>query len=340
MFNWFKKEAPFRDLLGLGGAISSGLGYRLDATFGAQFQNADAESFSNTSAISGTANYGMTFSYGGSEVFIYGNMPGPAASDAVNWFTGATIPAALSPNTNNLRGYMVYRFPNSTSSAIPLRFTGDAGTDNHIIHCRGTGGSQGYVRGRHPNWRTKAADGDYSLGRRVFRSGGVVTMMSGTSPAINNDSTTRNRVQFMTGSGNNVGNGGAAGGSSGSGGNSSGPGCRGAGGGGGGSQNGNGGAGGGPHRTGTDPQPGSGFAGGQGSGGSNGPGSDGWYGGGGGGRDGGDCSGSGGGGGGSSRVAPGTSETANSNGTPGADYTNYWYLNAPTWGQGRIFGHK
>lgn len=308
-------------------------------SFGAQFQSADATSTSSSSAISGTANYGAVFSYGGSEVFIYGNFPATDIQTTIDFYTGPGTPAPLSSNVSNLQGYRISRYPNSASTGSVVKFTGEGGVDSHLVHVRGAGGTQGYVRASRPNWKTSDPAGEYTLlAVKSFLAGGISGMFSGNSTTINNDTPTRNRVQLLAGSG---GPNGVAGGTSGGTGNTYGAGCRGAGGGGGGSQNGAGGAGGGPHRSGTPPLPGSGFSGGRGSGGSAGPGYDGWYGGGGGGRDGGDCNGSGYGGGGSSRVDPGLADGVNSYYPPASPSVSpYWYMNVPTWGSGKIIGHK
>jgi hypothetical protein len=330
----------FRSTFGRGGG-----GTNFDKNYlalGAQFQNAVAESTGNTSAISGTANYGAVFTYGGSEVFIYGNFPATDIQTTINFYTGPGTPAPLAPNISGFRGYKLYRYPNDATTGSVVKFTGEGGgSDNHLIHVRGNGPTQGYVNGSHPNWKTLDPAGEYTLlARKTFFQGGITGLFSGNNTTINNDTPTRNRVKLLAGSGGSGGDNGAAGGLSGGSGNSFGSGCRGAGGGGGGTQNGVGGGGGGPHRTGTPPLPGSGFAGGRGSGGSAGSGYDGWYGGGGGGRDGGDCSGSGYGGGGSSRVDPGLTGT-NSFYPPAAPSVSpYWYMNVPTWGSGKIIGHK
>lgn len=348
---FFKKEAPFFTGIakGFGGAGGFGFGRRAASgtnftAFGAQFQNADATSNGTANAISGTANYGAVFSYGGSEVFIYGNFSAADIQTTIDFYTGPGTPAPLSPNVASLQGYQLYRYADGAALGNVVKFTGaGGGSDDHLIHVRGSGSTQGYVRASHPNWKTLDPAGEYTLvARKTFFQGGIAAVFSGSSTTIGNDAPTRARVKLLAGSGGPGGGDGAAGGNSGGSGNSYGAGCRGAGGGGGGSQNGEGGGGGGPHRTGTPPLPGSGFSGGRGSGGSAGSGYDGWYGGGGGGRDGGDCNGSGYGGGGSSRVDPGLSSGTNSYYPPaGPSASPYWYVNVPTWGNGGvIIGHK
>ncbi len=313
------------------------------AAYGAAFQSADAESEDANTAISGTANYGMVFAYSGGEVFVHGNMSATDAQTTIDFFTGPGTPSPLAANTAGLLGYKVSRFPNSESTANPIKFTGDSGTENHLIHTRGpSDATSGYVRGSHPNWKTKHTDGLYAiLAKKTFFRGGIAGFFSGDSGTVDNDTPNRNRVQLLAGSGGPGGSDGSAGGPAGTAGNSYGSGCRGASGGGGGTQNSVGGGGGGPHRTGTPPLPGSGFSGGRGSGGSAGSGYDGWYGGGGGGRDGGDCGGSGYGGGGSSHVDPSLSNANNAFYPPaGPSASPYWYLNCPTWSAGKTFGHK
>ena len=330
----------------LGGSGGFGFGRlgraaRRIVTFGAQFQNAIEESTDSNSAISGTANYGAVFSYGGSEVFIYGNFSATDIQTAIDFYTGSGTPAPLSPNTSGFQGYKLYRYPNDVATGSVVKFTGEGGTDNHLIHARGNGPTQGYVSGSHPNWKTLDPAGEFTLlAQKTFFQGGIAGVFSGNNTTINNDTPTRNRVELLAGSGGPGGGDGAAGGLSGGNGNSFGSGCRGAGGGGGGTQNAAGGGGGGPHRTGTPPLPGSGFSGGRGSGGSAGSGYDGWYGGGGGGRDGGDCSGAGYGGGGSSRVDPALTGTNSFYPPAGPSVSPYWYMNVPTWGSGKIIGHK
>jgi len=311
---------------------------------GAQFINQIDTSSNNTNAISGTANYGAVFSYGGSEVFIYGNFPAADMQTTVNFYTGPGTPAPLAPNVSNLRAYMIYRFPNDASAGNVIKFTGRTGVENHLIHVRGNDTTQGYVSASSPNWQTAdpaAPGGEYTLlARKTFFQGGIAGVFAGNNTTINNDAPTRTRVRLLAGSGGSGSDNGAAGGLAGGTGNSYGSGCRGASGVGGGTQNAEGGGGGGPHRTGTPPLPGSGFAGGRGSGGSAGSGYNGWYGGGGGGRDGGDCSGSGYGGGGSSRIDP-TLTGTNSYYPPASPLSSpYWYMNVPTWSSGKIIGHK
>ena len=348
IFNdFFSKEAPFfsgitRGIGGFGFGKAPDTGGSPPFVSGAQFQDADSESDNSTTAIDGTANYGMVFAYSGAEVFVHGNMPAADATTTVEFFTGPGTPAPLASNTANLSGYRVSRYPNSASTANPIKFTGNTGTENHLIHTRGHDETHGYVRGTHPNWKTKHTDGLYAiLAKKTFFRGGIAGFFSGDTNTINNDSTNRDRVLLLAGSGGSGNNNGRAGGPDATGGNSYGANCRGASGGGGGTRNSNGGGGGGPHRTGTPPQPGSGFSGGRGSGGSAGSGYDGWYGGGGGGRDGGDCHGSGYGGGGSSHVDPSLSSTTNEYYPPaGPSASPYWYLNCPTWSNGRTFGHK
>ena len=337
--------SPLLARLGLG---RSGFGFgkktfaAIFSAYGAQFQSADAFSDSSTSAINGTANYGAVFSYGGSEIFVYGNFSAADIVTTINFYTGPGTPAPLAPNVASLRGYRLYRYPNSAATGSVVKFTGEGGgTDNHLIHVRGNGSTQGYVSAPHPNWKTLDPAGEYTLlAQKTFFQGGITGVFSGNNTTINNDAPTRNRVKLLAGSGGSPGSGDVAGGPAGGNGNAGGAGCHNAGGGTGGSQNAAGGGGGGPHRSGTDPQPGSGFSGGTGAGGASGSGYDGWYGGGGGGRDGGDCSGSGYGGGGSSRVDPGLSGTNSFYPPAGPSVTPYWYMNVPTWGSGKIIGHK
>ena len=184
------------------------------SAYGAQFQNANTFSDSSTSAVDGTANYGAVFSYGGSEVFIYGNFSATDIETTINFYTGPGTPAPLAPNVASLRGYRLYRYPNSAATGSVVKFTGEGGgTDNHLIHVRGNGPTQGYVSAPHPNWKTLDPAGEYTLlAQKTFFQGGISGVFSGNNTTIDNDAPTRNRVKLLAGSGGPGGGDGAAGG--------------------------------------------------------------------------------------------------------------------------------
>jgi len=314
--------APLLARLGLG---RSGFGFGKKKSgsapiiFPIQFINSLASSVNSTIAADTTAVYGIQFLYSDNRsVLMIRSCSTADVSGIVNRYNGTTTPAPLAPNVSNFTSYRIDKLTTSVSDGIPFRTRSG---HNWTMGLNGHGPSPGYAQGiLNPN------TADYTFFSRVtFFNGGVCSILNGNAPTVMlNDTPTRNRVTILAGSGN--GGGSVAGGPAGGTGESYGDGCRNASGGGGGSQNAAGGGGGGPHRSGTDPQPGSGFAGGQGAGNSYGPGFDGWYGGGGGGADGGDCSGAAYGGGGSSYVNPSyfTSQVnANysSSGAPG----NWWW---------------
>jgi hypothetical protein len=315
--------------------------------YGAQFQNANATSINTSSAISGTANYGVSFTYEGFEIFAYGNFTSSDIQSTINFYTGPSTPAPLSPNVSGLKEYKLHRYPNSASTGSVIKFTGQNGIDNHIIHVRGTGDTQGYVNGTCPNWAPLDPAGEFTLlAKQTFREGGISGVFSGNTTAIDNDAPTRARVKLLAGSGgagtpSTAGRaGGTSGGSGGRVSTSPNPEYRptGAGGGGGGSATGAGGGGAGFPNDERRGNPGNGFQGGAGNGGS---GYDGWYGGGSGGYDAGNNTGYGQGGGGSSRVDP--SLTGTNSYYPSAEplSSTYWYLNVPTWANGSmIIGYK
>lgn len=345
--------APLLTRLGSSGGLLSGFNFgkrkKIDIRpprYGAQFQNADATSINTSSAISGTANYGVSFTYGGFEIFVYGNFTSSDIQSTINFYTGPSTPAPLSPNISGFEEYKLHRYPNSASTGSVIKFTGQNGIDNHIIHVRGTGNTQGYVNGTCPNWAPLDPAGEFTLlAKATFRTGGISGVFSGNTTTINNDAPTRARVKLLAGSGGPGSTDGIAGGTvGGSGGREStspNPEYRptGATGGGGGSASAGGGGGNGYPSGENSGNPGNGFAGGAGYIGT--PGYDGWYGGGGGGYDSGNDRGYGYGGGGSSRVDP--SLTGTNSYYPSAEplSSTYWYLNVPTWANGSmIIGYK
>lgn len=288
-------------------------------TFPIIFPNPLNTSVDSTAAADATAVYGLQFLYSDNRaVLMIRYCSAGDVGGIVSRYNGTATPAPLAPNTSNFVSYRVDKLSTSTSDGIP--FTTKSG-HNWTMALNGHGPSPGYVKGA-----LNPSDGQYTFfSQRTFFNGGVCAILNNHSPTtMLNDTPTRNRVILLAGSGN--GGGSNAGGPVGGTGESYGAGCRNASGGGGGSQNGAGGGGGGPHRSGTDPQPGSGFAGGQGAGNSYGPGYDGWYGGGGGGADGGDCRGAAYGGGGSSYInTTYLSAITNSNyGSAGAPADWWW----------------
>lgn len=288
-------------------------------TFPIEFINPLSSSVDSTTAADSSAVYGIQFLYSDNRsVLVIRYSSAAEVGNIVSKYNGGTTPAPLAPNVTNFVSYRIDKLTTSTSTGTPFRTkTGH----NWTIAMNGHGPSPGYVKGT-----LNPSDADYTFfAQRTFFNGGVCAILTGNSPTtMLNDTPTRNRVIILAGSGN--GGGSNAGGPVGGTGESYGDGCRNASGGGGGSQNGAGGGGGGPHRSGTDPQPGSGFAGGQGAGNSYGPGYDGWYGGGGGGADGGDCRGAAYGGGGSSFVSSTYfTSTINSNYSSSGAPGDWWW---------------